>query len=230
MGKTIERIAKERGHEVVYCVSSSLPIESVQLSEADVAIEFTRPELAVSHIEKCLNAHVPIVVGTTAWQNDLEKVKALVQEKNGSLLYASNFSLGVNIYFYLNEQLAKIMSNQKSYSAEVSEIHHIQKLDSPSGTAVTIAEGIISNHETYSNYISNLGSKPAAKKNELPIVAFREPEVPGTHTVTYMSDVDQLSFTHIAHNRDGFALGAVIAAEYLQTKKGVFTMRDILQF
>lgn len=230
MGKTIERIANERGHEIVYRVNSSNPVDQVDLSLADVAIEFTRPELAVSHIHLCLNSTVPVVVGTTAWQNDLPKVLKAVNEKNGSLLYASNFSLGVNIFFHMNEKLAKIMSNHPEYSAEVSEIHHVQKLDAPSGTAVSIGQGIIENHQKYSSYVSELGSTPAHKENELPITAFREPEVPGTHTVTYNSEIDLISITHIAHNRDGFALGSVIAAEYLHNKKGVFTMRDVLEF
>lgn len=230
MGKTIERIANERGHEIVYRINSTNPIDQVDLSIADVAIEFTRPELAVSHIQLCLNSNVPVVVGTTAWQNDLPEVLKAVDEKKGSLLYASNFSLGVNIFFHMNEKLAKIMSNQTDYSAEVSEIHHVQKLDAPSGTAVSIAQGIIENNRNYTSYVSELGKTPVHSANELPITAFREPDVPGTHTVTYNSEIDLISMTHIAHNRDGFALGSVIAAEYLHNKKGVFTMRDVLEF
>lgn len=230
MGKTIERIANERGHEIVYRINSSNPIEQVDLKQADVAIEFTRPELAVSHIHICLDNQVPVVVGTTAWQNDLPQVLKAVEEKNGSLLYASNFSLGVNIFFHMNEKLAKIMSNQPEYSAEVSEIHHVQKLDSPSGTAVSIAEGILENNSNYTSYVSELGKTPVHSAHELPITAYREPEVPGTHTVTYNSEIDLISMTHIAHNRDGFALGSVVAAEFLHNKKGVFTMRDVLEF
>ncbi|MFN6076349.1 MAG: 4-hydroxy-tetrahydrodipicolinate reductase [Fluviicola sp.] len=230
MGKTIERIANERGHEIVYRINSSNPIEQVDLNQADVAIEFTRPELAVSHIDICLNAQVPVVVGTTAWQNDLPQVLKAVEEKNGSLLYASNFSLGVNIFFHMNEKLAKIMSNQSEYSAEVSEIHHVQKLDAPSGTAVSIAQGILENNSNYTSYVSELGKTPTHTAQELPITAYREPEVPGTHTVTYNSEIDLISMTHIAHNRDGFALGSVVAAEFLHNKKGVFTMRDVLEF
>lgn len=230
MGKTIERIANERGHEIVYRINSSNPIEQVDLKQADVAIEFTRPELAVSHIHSCLDAQVPVVVGTTAWQNDLPQVLKAVEEKNGSLLYASNFSLGVNIFFHMNEKLAKIMSNQSEYSAEVSEIHHVQKLDAPSGTAVSIAQGIIENNSNYTSYVSELGKTPVHSAHELPITAYREPEVPGTHTVTYNSEIDLISMTHIAHNRDGFALGSVVAAEFLHNKKGVFTMRDVLEF
>jgi 4-hydroxy-tetrahydrodipicolinate reductase len=230
MGKTIERIANERGHEIVYRINSSNPIEQVDLNQADVAIEFTRPELAVSHIDICLNAQVPVVVGTTAWQNDLPQVLKAVEEKNGSLLYASNFSLGVNIFFHMNEKLAKIMSNQSEYSAEVSEIHHFQKLDAPSGTAVSIAQGILENNSNYTSYVSELGKTPTHTAQELPITAYREPEVPGTHTVTYNSEIDLISMTHIAHNRDGFALGSVVAAEFLHNKKGVFTMRDVLEF
>jgi 4-hydroxy-tetrahydrodipicolinate reductase len=230
MGKTIERIARERGHSISFISNSAQPFNTIDTKTTDVAIEFTQPKLAVNHIQQCLTNNLPVVVGTTAWQHDLEKVKLLVEASNGSLLHASNFSVGVNIFFQINEQLAKLMSKQPAYSASVEEIHHTQKLDAPSGTAVTIAEGIIAMHQGYDAWKCEIGFKPNSDLNELPITAFREPDVPGTHVVSYTSEIDTLSFSHTAHSRDGFALGAVIAAEFLYEKKGMYTMRDVLSF
>jgi 4-hydroxy-tetrahydrodipicolinate reductase len=228
MGKAIEEIAISRGHSISHKISSQNPLENNDFSEVDVAIEFTRPELAVKHINFCLGKNIPIIVGTTAWQDKLEEVKKLVASKNGSLLYASNFSVGVNIFFELNKKLAVLMSGQESYHAELEEIHHVQKLDAPSGTAVSIANDIIDNHQGINNwqlmdYIENISGT-------MPVIAKRVPDVPGTHEVSYVSDVDTISIKHVAHNRKGFALGAVIAAEFLKNKSGIFTMSDVLKF
>ncbi len=230
MGKAIERIALERGHSVVYKVDSKNTIDQTDLKQADVAIEFTRPDLVVNHIEACLEQQVPVVVGTTAWQSELERISKLVSEKNGTLLHASNFSVGVNILFHINEKLAALMSAHPEYKAQIEEIHHIQKLDAPSGTAVSLAQGLIANNQNYTSWKSETGSWPHTEASELPIQAVREPDVPGTHTISYISNIDTLTLSHEAHSRDGFALGSVVAAEFLAGKKGVFTMRDVLAF
>lgn len=228
MGKAIESIAIERGHTIAFTVNSQHPIETADLSAADIAIEFSQPALALRHMEACIENELPVVVGTTAWQQHLERVSALVDQKKGALLYTSNFSVGVNILFQINEQLARLMSRQPDYTASIEEIHHLQKLDAPSGTAVTIAEGIISEHAGYDRWICGEGSEPETQQNELGILALREPEVPGTHLVKYTSEIDTITLTHEAHSRKGFAQGAVIAAEFLQGRKGLFTMRDVL--
>jgi 4-hydroxy-tetrahydrodipicolinate reductase len=228
MGKAIELIAQSRGHEIVYRINSQLPIEGVNLQDADVAIEFTQPSLAKKHILACLSSQTPVVVGTTAWNHQLQEVTEEVKTRNGALLYASNFSIGVNVFFQLNERLAQLMSNHPEYNASIEEIHHIQKLDAPSGTAVSLAEGILKNHSEYTSWKSETGSWPNTSKHELPIQALREPNVPGTHTICYTSAVDSIQINHTAISRDGFALGAVVAAEYLVNKKGIFTMRDVL--
>jgi len=228
MGQAIEKIALERGHEISFVVNSENPIEQVDFSKTDVAIEFTKPELATKHIIHSINASVPIVVGTTAWHEELEPIKALCLDKNGSLLYASNFSLGVNIFFEINKRLAELLSDHPEYQAEIEEIHHLQKLDAPSGTAIEIAKGIVSYNQNYNDWKTGVNELPKVEKDELPILAKREPEVPGTHTVNYTSEIDTISLTHQAHNRKGFALGAVIAAEWIVNKKGVFTMSNIL--
>lgn len=228
MGKTIERIALERGHTIAFKVDSKHPLNEQDLSAADVAIEFTQPALAVGHMEQCFAGKLPVVVGTTAWQEQLPYIQGLAEKQQAALLYASNFSVGVNIVFQLNERLAQLMSKQDSYSASIEEIHHTQKLDAPSGTAVTLADGIIENHDRYTSWVSEIGQQPTATTNELPITAIREPNVPGTHTIAYSSTIDTILLTHIAHSRDGFALGSVLAAEFLFGKTGVYTMRDVL--
>jgi len=228
MGKVIERIALERGHTIAFKANSSAPFTDLTQTDADVAIEFTQPELAETHMKHALELNLPIVVGTTGWYDQLPEIETLVKSSNGSLLHASNFSIGVNIFFKMNEILAKIMSNQPEYKAELEEIHHVQKLDAPSGTAISIAQGIIKNHDSYSTWNSSLNEKAAVETGSLPITAVREPEVPGTHTVTYNSAIDLISMSHIAHNRDGFALGSVLSAEFLFNKKGIYTMNDVL--
>jgi len=229
MGKAIEQIALSRGHQISLKVNSDNPIEDVDFSLSDVAIEFSLPNLVLNHINFCFVKNVPIVVGTTAWNDSLKEVKTNCLESNGSLLYASNFSVGVNIFFEINKHLARLMENQPSYSAEIEEIHHLQKLDAPSGTAITIANDLMSELSTYSTWVLGEKEKPQAQTNEIPIISHRKPEVSGTHIVTYRSEVDTIQISHEAHNRTGFALGAVLAAEFLAGKKGIFTMSDVLK-
>jgi 4-hydroxy-tetrahydrodipicolinate reductase len=230
MGKVIERVALERGHQIVAKVNSSNPIKEVDLSAADVAIEFTRPELAVEHMEHCIHHKLPVVVGTTAWQNELERISALVKTKDGSLLYASNFSIGVNIFFEINKRLAQLISGQTGYKAILEEIHHLQKLDSPSGTAITLANGILENNTDYISWVHEEGKAPHTNEHQLGVISYRKPDVPGTHTISYTSEIDSITIIHEAHNRKGFALGAVIAAEWLYQKKGIYTINDVLNF
>lgn len=228
MGKTIERVAKERGHAIVFKADSTHTLAACNLSCADVAIEFTQPLLAANHIIQCAQANLPVVVGTTAWLHDFQKVEQEINDYEGTLLYASNFSVGVNILFQINEQLAALMGHQPAYRVAIEEIHHTQKLDAPSGTAVSIAEGIVNSHGSYKNWKSETGFTPLTKNSEIPITALREPNVPGTHSITYTSEIDTLTLSHVAHSRDGFALGAVLSAEFIIGKKGIFTMKDVL--
>lgn len=230
MGKAIEAIALERGHTIIAKINSQHPIESSEVHEADVAIEFSRPDKVIDHISYCLNGSIPIVVGTTAWQAHFEAIKEQTLAKNGTLLYASNFSIGVNIFFELNKKLAQLMQGKIDYTAAMEEIHHLQKLDAPSGTAITLAHGIMENNSDYSSWVLGEEKNPYTTESQLGITSFRKPDVPGTHTIHYTSEVDTLTISHEAHSRKGFALGAVIAAEWLQKKKGVFTMNDVLNF
>ena len=221
MGKVIEKIALERGHEIVLRKSSDTTYS--RLENADVAIDFSVPTSAVANISECLNIGIPVVSGTTGWLEEYSKMVALCENKNGSFIYGSNFSLGVNLFFELNTYLAKMMSKFKNYSATMEEIHHTQKLDAPSGTAITLAKGIIENSD-YTNWTLDKN----AKDNEIYIDAQRIENVPGTHSIFYTSEVDTIEIKHTAHSRDGFALGSIIAAEWLVGKKGVFTMKDVL--
>lgn len=222
MGKVIERIALERGHEIVLRKSSSTSYAG--LENADVAIDFSVPSSAVANISECLNNGIPVVSGTTGWLEEYPNMVALCEQKNGSFIYGSNFSLGVNLFFELNDYLAKMMSKFKNYSASMEEIHHTQKLDAPSGTAISLAKGIIENSD-YTNW--TLDANP--KENEISIEALRIENVPGTHSIFYNSEVDTIEIKHTAHSRDGFAFGSIIAAEWLVGKKGVFTMKDVLE-
>ena len=224
MGKVIEKIALERGHEIVLRKSATSNFDG--LENADVAIDFSIPDAAVANISECFERGIPIISGTTGWLKEYPKVVSLCQEKNGAFIYGSNFSLGVNVFFELNEQLAKIMSRFSQYSVSMQEIHHTQKLDAPSGTAISLANGIIENSD-YTNWILNEENK-SASKNEIAIEAKRIENIPGTHSVTYNSPIDSIEITHTAHNREGFALGAVIAAEWIFGKTGIFTMKDVL--
>ncbi|QBN18394.1 4-hydroxy-tetrahydrodipicolinate reductase [Flavobacterium nackdongense] len=221
MGKTIERIALERGHEIVLKKDEFNTYEG--LSNADVAIDFSIPAVAVENISNCFYNHVPVISGTTGWLDRYNEMLALCTEKNGAFISSSNFSLGVNLFFELNEYLAKMMSKFDSYKVEMEEIHHTQKLDAPSGTAISLAKGVIEN-SNYTNWTLD-----EAKENQVHIEAVRTGDVPGTHTVSYHSGIDSIEIKHTAHNRDGFALGAVIAAEWIVGKQGVFTMKDVLE-
>jgi len=220
MGKVIEKIALERGHEIV--LKKDVEVAFDGLENADVAIDFSVPDCAVANISECLNNAIPVISGTTGWITDYQKMVDLCQEKNGSFIYSSNYSLGVNVFFELNEYLAKMMSNLKQYTVSMEEIHHTQKLDAPSGTAISLANGVIKN----TNYLNWTLETPIS--NEIHIEAKRIENIPGTHSVFYDSEVDQIEIKHTAHSREGFALGAVIAAEWLVGKKGVFTMKDVL--
>ena len=221
MGKTIERIAIERGHEIV----AKIDIDTIDknISEADVAIDFSIPKEAFNNIINCFDQNIPIVSGTTGWLNKYTEAVGLCKNKNGAFIYASNFSLGVNLFFELNKKLAGLMRNFKEYDIYLEETHHTQKLDAPSGTAITLAEDIIEN-STKNKW--TLGVTDT--KDEIPIVSKRVDNVPGIHSVTYNSFVDEIEIKHTAKSRDGFALGAVIAAEWLQDKRGVYSMKDVL--
>lgn len=221
MGQVIERIALERGHEIVLKKSRNASFKG--LENADVAIDFSIPNAALDNISTCFENQIPVISGTTGWLEHYSKMVQLCEDKQGAFIYASNFSLGVNIFFELNTYLAKIMSQFNQYSTSIEEIHHTQKLDAPSGTAITLAESIINNSD-YSSWALNEAKNP----DELIIKAERIPNVPGTHTITYESIVDTIEIKHEAHNREGFALGAVIAAEWIVGKKGVFSMKDVL--
>lgn len=221
MGKVIERIALERGHEIVLRKTDVDTFEG--LENADVAIDFSVPDAAVDNISTCLNNNIPVISGTTGWLEEYHTMVKLCEDKNGAFIYGSNFSLGVNIFFELNAHLAKMMLNLKQYKITMEEVHHLQKLDAPSGTAISLANDIISN----SDYSSWSIEKPKTI-DELYIEAKREEGIPGTHTVFYDSEVDSIEIKHTAHNREGFALGAVVAAEWLIGKKGIFSMKDVL--
>ena len=221
MGKAIEEIALDRNHEIILKID--LDTKNYDITLADIAIDFSTPTAAYSNIKNCIENGVPVVSGTTGWLDQYQEILALCDQYNGSFIAASNFSLGVNVFFELNQQLAKMMAKISHYEASIEEIHHIQKLDSPSGTAITLAEGIIkhTDKKDWTTDVTNSG------KN-IPIISKRVPEVPGTHKITYTSTVDTIAIKHTAHNRHGFALGAIIAAEWLIDKKGVYTMKDVL--
>ncbi|WP_299112790.1 4-hydroxy-tetrahydrodipicolinate reductase [uncultured Winogradskyella sp.] len=220
MGKSIESIALKRNHTITIKATSNTT--TFDFSNTDVAIDFSLPSTAVINIKKALDAEIPIISGTTGWLEHYENIVSYCNSKNGTFLYASNFSLGVNIFFEINKKLSQLMANVDGYSTKIEEIHHTKKLDAPSGTAITLAKQIISNSD-YKNWTLD-----KADKDEIHIEAKRIPEVPGTHEITYNSEVDSINIKHTAHNRQGFALGAIIAAEWIMNKKGVFTMRDVL--
>lgn len=220
MGKVIEKIALERGHEIVLKKDSQDSFDG--LNNADVAIDFSIPDAAVQNITTCLENNTPIVSGTTGWLHDYHKMVNLCKEKNGAFIYGSNFSLGVNLFFELNDNLAKMMAKFSQYDVSMEEIHHTQKLDKPSGTAISLANAIINHTSKNSWSIEN------PTPDDVFIDVKRIDAVPGTHSIFYQSVVDTIEIKHIAHNRDGFALGALIAAEWIIGKKGVFTMKDVL--
>lgn len=228
MGKAIEEIALERGHTIVGKSNSELPIESIDFSRVDVAIEFTAPHFAVKHIEFCIENQTPIVVGTTAWNDQLPEVINYVNKKDGALLHASNFSIGVNIFFDINRRLAKLMTGYPEYTATIEEIHHKQKLDAPSGTAIALANDMLYQNTNLTSWIHGENKIPEVKSGQIAVTSHREEGVPGTHKIEYKSAIDTIELIHTAHSRKGFALGAVIAAEWLAGKKGIYTMQDVI--
>ncbi|WP_452223244.1 4-hydroxy-tetrahydrodipicolinate reductase [Lacinutrix chionoecetis] len=220
MGKTIEAIALQRGHEIVLKTSEAV---TTGIEVADIAIDFSVPDAAFQNISNCINHNIPVISGTTGWLEKYNNIVDLCHQKEGAFIYASNFSLGVNVFFELNKTLAKMMSALKDYKVDIEEIHHTQKLDAPSGTAITLAKDIVENHNSYKSW-----QLDSDEENVLPITAKRIEQVPGTHNITYKSEIDTIKIEHIAHSREGFALGAVVAAEWLVGKTGVFTMKDVL--
>jgi len=228
MGKTIESLSTEMGFQVVEKFSSLNPFLESSSVNADVLIEFSVPELAIKHIEHAHKLGLPIVVGTTGWYQKFEQVKNSTIESNGSLFYASNFSVGVNLFFQVNTLLAKLMNQNSQYSASMLEIHHTEKKDAPSGTAITLANQIIENHNNYANW-NLISSNIDTSASELPIEAIREPHVPGTHVIKWESEIDFIEIKHEAKSRLGFAQGAVYAAKFLVGKKGVYSMNDLLK-
>jgi 4-hydroxy-tetrahydrodipicolinate reductase len=226
MGKEIEKIALDRGHEVVLKIDITNPEDLTveNLQKADVAIEFTMPASATANYKLCFEAGIPVVSGTTGWLDQLPEIHQLCKKLNGTFFYASNFSLGVNIFFALNKKLAELMADHSEYKVEMKEIHHTQKLDAPSGTAITLAEGIIENIPTKKSWVN----QPTDVAEEVGIISERIGQVPGTHIINYDSEVDYIEITHCAKNRKGLAFGAVWAAEYSFGKKGILSMNDML--
>lgn len=221
MGKAIEEILTERGHRV--SVKLNRKPEAEDLTGIDVAIEFSNPESAFENIRALIENNIPVISGTTGWLDEIEEINALTQEKKGAFLYGSNFSLGVNLFFELNEKLAKLMANYPEYQIEIEEIHHTQKRDAPSGTAISLANQLIENSDK-----THWELDQQSGESSIPIFAKRLNNVPGTHTVSYISGIDTIEIKHTAHTRRGFALGAVLAAEWIHDKQGVFSMKDVL--
>ncbi|MBL7849089.1 MAG: 4-hydroxy-tetrahydrodipicolinate reductase [Cyclobacteriaceae bacterium] len=225
MGKAIEAVAKSRSHEIAILD----PVAGHHFdfkNSVDVAIEFTMPEAAPKNIRLCIDHGIPVLSGTTGWLKDKASVDSHCQHKNGTFFYASNFSLGVNLFFRLNEHLAKMMASFQGYDVSIDEVHHTQKKDAPSGTAITLAEGILKHLPFKKQWVNNETHTPS----DLVIRSFREDPMPGTHTVTYHSAVDDVEIKHTAHSREGFAVGAVAVAEWLPGRKGVLGMNDFLTF
>lgn len=227
MGKMIEKLAVDKGHEIVLIVDENHRGTGEELERADMAIEFSVPAVAVENYKWCFDRGVPVVSGTTGWLEHWDEVMAYCREKGGGFFYASNFSVGVNIFFHLNHCLAKIMSGFTDYKVIVEETHHIHKLDAPSGTAITLADEIVENHMGYKSWQLMHGGEPAAAV--VPVTAKREGEVPGIHTVLYKSAIDEIQIHHSAFSREGFVQGALLAAEFMKGKSGVYGMNDLLK-
>jgi 4-hydroxy-tetrahydrodipicolinate reductase len=226
MGKAIEEVAIAKGHTIVLKIDLNNLDEfnKENLSQADVAIEFTSPHTAFNNVCKCLEYGVPVVCGSTGWLDKWNEIETLCKQQNGTILYASNFSIGVNLFFELNTYLAKLMSKYNDYNVSLTEIHHTQKKDAPSGTAITLAEQVLANNSIKKKWVNHTTNNAA----ELEIISERIDPAPGTHTIKYSSPIDDIEITHTAHNRVGFASGAVLAAEFIAGKKGIFTMKDAL--
>jgi len=234
MGQIIEKLANQRGHQIVGKYDSQNPYSTDTHVKADVAIEFSSPELAVGHINSCFLNQIPVLVGTTGWYKEFEQLKQNCAQHNGALFTATNFSLGVNLFFEMSKQLTKIM-NGHNYQCNIHEIHHTEKKDAPSGTAITLAENVIKssstlNHWELADRVQEFKSHDSQDQNALPIYAERQPNVPGTHILSFESSVDSIKLEHEAKNREGFAIGAIVAAEWLIGKTGVFGMSDLLNF
>jgi 4-hydroxy-tetrahydrodipicolinate reductase len=226
MGKAIEEIATERKHEIVLRIDADNVEQFTpeNLSAADVAIEFTSPHSAEANISKCLRAGIPVISGSTGWTDNLPAVEKLCKTVEGSFLYASNYSIGVNIFFEVNKKLADMMSRQNEYDVMLEEIHHTEKKDAPSGTAITLAEQVLEKIRRKTRWVNHISDNP----EELEIISERIDPAPGTHKIKYTSSIDDIEIIHTAHNRKGFALGAVLAAEFIKDKKGIFTMKEVL--
>lgn len=226
MGKAIEAIALRRGHQVVLTIDADNlnDFTAEKLSQAEVAIEFTGPHSAAENVLRCIEYGVPLVCGSTGWLHRWAEAEARCKARNGTLLYASNFSVGVNLFFELNKYLAGLMQGHPEYRIELEEIHHTQKKDAPSGTAITLAEQILERVQRVQKWVN----EPSQTAGELPIISKRVDPAPGTHHVRYQSDIDDIEIIHTAHSREGFATGAVLAAEYIRDKKGIFSMKDVL--
>ncbi|HMG68925.1 MAG TPA: 4-hydroxy-tetrahydrodipicolinate reductase [Chitinophagaceae bacterium] len=226
MGKAIEALALDRGHEIVLKIDeyNLLDFNKENISKAQVAIEFTGPQTAYENVKKALDLDVPVVCGSTGWLEKMGVIKKICTERNGSFIYASNYSVGVNIFFEVNKKLAALMASHKDYEVRVTEIHHTQKKDAPSGTAITIAEQILENISRKKSWVNH----PLENDSELEIISERIDPAPGIHKIKYSSAIDDIEIIHTAHNRQGFALGAILAAEYIKDKKGIFTMKDVL--
>jgi 4-hydroxy-tetrahydrodipicolinate reductase len=226
MGKTIEQIALDRGHEIAgrIDVNNRTDLDSLRKSDVDVAIEFSSPEAAVDNIRDCLKRGWPVVCGTTGWLEHRTEIEELCRQTQGAFFYASNYSIGVNLFFRLNKTLARFMKNYPSYHVSMTEIHHTEKRDAPSGTAITLAEGIIEQMPAKKRWVNDAEDQPDA----VVIESLREGVVPGTHVIRYDSDVDTIEIKHVAYSRQGFALGAITAGEWLVGKEGIFGMEDLL--
>lgn len=227
MGKEIEQILLERGHSVSLKVSSKDDLESLDFNGTDVVIEFSTPQTAEKNITFCLTHKLPIIIGTTGWYDNFDQLTTLCKKSDGAMLHATNFSLGVNLFFALNKQLAKLMNNHPSYACSVKEIHHTEKVDAPSGTGISIAEQIIGETESLTQW-ENVAPNDLQHNSSLALESERLPNVPGTHEVIYENEIDKIEISHTAHSRKGFALGSVIAAEWIKDKTGVFTMNNVL--
>ena len=228
MGHEIENIALQRGHSVklIIDVDNASDLSRKNLAGIDAAIEFSLPTTALNNVLACLNYNTPVVSGTTSWKYDYETIKELCEKNKTSFIHSSNYSIGVNLLFKLNAELAKQMNKYNEYAVSISETHHTKKLDAPSGTAITLAKGIINAHEKYSSW--HKGN--VIESGSIPVESFREGEVPGIHTIKWDSDVDSISLTHNSKSRKGLALGAVVAAEFIAKRVGVFTMDDVMGF